>query len=255
MLKLLYCFKEALLKLLLVITTVFFSSLNLHAHERIQKGEKISLGKGWAYTYIAYDFKNRPKSLGVVLTEGALKSLPHVDTSYLLKLPKGVTLPPYKEVMLDWNAHGHEPADVYDIPHFDFHFYAITKKTRQAIKCMDEDNALCLKQPAADYIPAYYIPTPAGVPMMGWHWLDSRSPELQGDRFTSTFIYGYYDAKIIFLEPMITREFLLSHGHVNAELPLPKKFAFNGYYPKKYNVHYDAKTKIYRIALNNLVYR
>jgi hypothetical protein len=101
----------------------------------------------------------------------------------------------------------------------------------------------------------YYVPTPEGVPMMGWHWLDSRSPELNGERFTSTFIYGYYNAKMIFLEPMITREFLLDHGKVNAELSLPKKFAYKGFYPKNYLVKYDSEMKVHRIVLKDLVKR
>lgn len=241
------------MKLSFLVLSLFLSSFSLYAHEKILKGESVSVGKGVAYTYIVYDYKDCPRSIGVALSEDALKELPETDAAFLLKLPKGISLPPYKEVMLNWNAHGHEPIDIYGIPHFDFHFYGISDSERTKIMCMDQDNTLCLKQPDSDYVPQYYVPTPAGVPMMGWHWLDSRSPELHGARFTSTFIYGYYDAKIIFLEPMITREFLMGHGSVNAELSMPKKFAYPGYYPKNYFVKYDDEMKVYRIVLKNLV--
>ena len=241
------------MKFLVLIFSLLFSSFSINAHEKIIRGEKVSIGNGSAYTYILYDSKDRPHSLGVALSREALSKLPKIDSSYTLKLPKEINLPPYKEVVINWNAHGHEPQDIYGIPHFDFHFYGISQAKRESITCMDQDNAICMKQPDSDYIPMYYVPTPAGVPMMGWHWLDSRSPELHGERFTSTFIYGYYDAKIIFLEPMITREFLLAHGHVNAELPMPKKVALKGYYPKNYLLKYDSDMKLYHIVLKNLI--
>lgn len=109
-----------------------------------------------------------------------------------------------------------------------------------------------MKMPRATYLPKYYIPTPAGVPQMGWHWLDSRSPELNGKRFTSTFIYGYYSGKMIFLEPMITREFLMSKTYLYQELSTPKNYNYRGYYPQTYVVKYDSYKKVYRIILKNL---
>ncbi len=227
-------------------------SFKIMAFEKIIKGESVAIGNGTAYTYVIYDEKNCPRSLGVALSKSALKALPETDSSYTLKLPGIIKLPPYKDVVINWNAHGHEPTDIYGIPHFDFHFYAISETERNSIMCMDQDNALCLKQPGSEYLPAYYVPTPAGVSMMGWHWLDSRSPELHGARFTSTFIYGYYNAKVIFVEPMITREFLLDHGTVNAEIPMPDKFAISGYYPQNYILKYDEEMSVYRIILKNL---
>jgi len=38
----------------------------------------------------------------------------------------------FKFVELDWNPGGHEPAGVYDTPHFDFHFYTIDVAQRNA---------------------------------------------------------------------------------------------------------------------------
>ena len=61
------------------------------------------------------------------------------------------------------------------------------------------------------------IPAP-GVPLMGVHWIDVRSPELQGmfgkpeayKPFTTTFLYGSWEGRFIFAEPMITRAYILS---------------------------------------------
>lgn len=223
------------------------------AHEI--KGEKVLVGKGYAYPFVSMNAKMKPSSLGIVLSKDALDGLPGEDHDYTLKLPSSVSLPPYNEIIINWNAFGHEPTEIYGIPHFDFHFYGITKEEREAIMCMGDDLDICTKKPASDYFAEFYIPTPGGVPMMGWHWLDSRSPELNGKRFTSTFIYGYYDAEIIFLEPMITREFLLGFGTVNQALSIPKKYAINGYYPKKYTLNYDANEKVYRVVMKDLELR
>lgn len=235
-----------------LISAFALTSFQLRAEtEFIEKGEKLRIGQGYAYSYVVYNHKHRPKTLGVALTEGAMKGLPSKVSMYSLKLPKGHPVKPYKTIMIDWNPQGHEPPDIYGLPHFDFHFYMIPEMARQAIKCTPEDSK-CLKQPVSDMIAPYYIPTPGGVPMMGWHWLDSRSPELNGKKFTSTFIHGYYNGKMIFLEPMITREFFLNHGEVHQTLSLPESFAQSGWYPKHYVVVHDKAAKVYRIELKNL---
>ncbi|MDD4973009.1 MAG: hypothetical protein PHY93_01590 [Bacteriovorax sp.] len=223
----------------------------LLAHEI--RGPKVIVGSGYAQTFVALNSQKGPSAVGIILSKEALDALPAVDQAYSLKLPSSVLVPPYNEIIINWNAHGHEPTDIYGIPHFDFHFYVITQEEREAIMCMGDDVYVCTKRPGTDYLPEFYIPTPAGVPMMGWHWLDSRSPELNGKRFTSTFIYGFYNAEIIFLEPMITREFLLNFGTVDQDLSTPKKYAVDGYYPRKYTLNYDAREKVYRIVMKKLV--
>ncbi|MGZ3806998.1 MAG: hypothetical protein ACXVCE_02845, partial [Bacteriovorax sp.] len=103
-----------------------FYSFASSADVEIKRGEEVVIGKGRAYTYVVYD-GHCPRSLGVALTKEALEDLPLVDSEYLLKLPKNVELPPFKEVIINWNPHGHEPTDIYGIPHFDFHFYSINE--------------------------------------------------------------------------------------------------------------------------------
>jgi len=220
--------------------------------ETIEKGEKIKIGNGHAYSYVIYNHKHEPKTIGIALSEATMQGLPTKMTEYSMKLPHGKEVRPYKNITIDWNPQGHEPPEIYGLPHFDFHFYFIPDAARHAIKCMDEDTSKCMKQPGSDMIAQYYVPTPAGVPMMGWHWLDSRSPELHGEKFTSTFIEGYYNGKMIFLEPMITREFFMNNGSVNQLLSMPKKFAYKGWYPGKYVLTHDKAAKVYRIELKNL---
>jgi hypothetical protein len=60
-----------------------------------------------------------------------------------------------------------------------------------------------------EYVPAGYMYAPgAEVPKMGAHWVDLSSHEFRGHAFTATYIYGSYDGRLIFEEPMVTKAFL-----------------------------------------------
>jgi hypothetical protein len=203
-----------------------------------------------------------------------------VMNMYLLDLP-AQNPTPYKFVQFDWNPVGHEPAGVYDLPHFDFHFYTVPVAVRNSIVPTDPQYAQkAASFPAQDLRAPFYIDaaTPAGappaavtVPEMGLHWLDVRSPELQGmagkpqdfKPFTKTFIYGSWNGEFIFDEPMITKAYLLSKktetdaAKRDEIIPVstPTKWAKPGYYPSAYRITYDASAKEYRVALTQLAAR
>lgn len=216
-------------------------------------GEAVSIGHGSARSFITLSSKKGPQKLGIALQGSVLEGLPDTEHEYeyLIPLPDTGCLPPFKHIAINWNPHGHEPTEIYGAPHFDFHFYTISKETRDAITCSGPDEALCMKQPATDFIPPFYAPTPAGVPMMGWHWFDTRSPEFNGQPFTSTFIYGFYSGQVAFLEPMITRDFLLTHPDFQSEISVPAKVSTTGYYPDHYKVQYDSVKDFIYITLFN----
>jgi hypothetical protein len=98
--------------------------------------------------------------------------------------------------------------------------------------------------PAADYIPANHISGP-GVPKMGKHFIDVTSPELSGAPFTQTFIYGSYDSKVVFWEPMITLNYLKTTTLFERSLPQPAKYQATGFYPTKMRISKsNGETKI-----------
>jgi hypothetical protein len=185
-------------------------------------------------------------AVGIELTEGALDALPAEDLELLLPFPAGFT--GFKNAVLNWNHEGHEPKEIYGRPHFDFHFYLISEDERMAISCQGDDTAVCMKRPEDRYLPPQYAPGPEGVPMMGWHWVDVLSPEFHGQPFTSTFIFGYYAGLPIFIEPMITRAFLLERTRFEAPIRLPEAFR-DGTFPSAYSVAFDGAAKVYRITL------
>lgn len=228
-------------------------------------GAAVRLGDGIARSYFTLQ-GGATVEVGVALSESALSGLPsgsgHSDgththyNEYLLEMhPRNPT--PYQFVELNWNPQGHEPPGIYDLPHFDFHFYTISLAERNAI---DPSDPLWTQKannvPAAEYIPTNYVPAgPPGVapveiavPRMGVHWMDVTSPELSGATFTETFIYGSWDGEMIFVEPMVTKAFLEAKPSSSRTLPTAQK----GYNPGGYRIYWNERTREYRVALTGL---
>lgn len=240
------------MKFLLAVILSFNLSLAFAHNSKTYLGEKVVVGDGYARTFIKMK-NSTPKEIGIIVSAEGLTNLPmHEMVEYVLPLPTEVSVPPYKHITFDWNPHGHEPDGVYDKPHFDMHFYFITQEEQQAITCKDDQAAICMQNPAPEYLVSDYAPTPAGVPKMGWHWVDLLSPEFNGGIFTRTFIYGYYGGNPIFLEPMVTLEYLQSKEESCLPVRQPAMFPdANGYYPQKYTVTYDNKKKLHKIVLKD----
>jgi len=241
-------------------------------------GTPVAVGNGHVRTYVSFDDPNSgaPSELGVVFDEHALDGLPAPGAdpsnpmnmySYILPLPSN-TPQPFQLMELDWNASGHVPAGVYDKPHFDFHFYSISLAERNAIMPSDPNfMAEASNFPPAPMVPPSYAvlpPAPApvpAVPMMGVHWTNVTSPEVQPPTspnhhdFTRTFIYGSWNGKFTFVEPMITLAYLQSHPDEHISISVPSSYAAPGFYPTAYRVSYDAATKETRVALSDLVLR
>jgi uncharacterized protein len=257
-----------------------------------QYGVPQKVGNGTVRTYLVLDQKNagRPLEVGVALSEQALEGLPAPVASpdpmanmhmYTLDLPAGNPTQ-YKFVQFDWNPKGHEPDSVYDKPHFDFHFYTVPVEVRNSIMPSDPQYATkAANYPGPEYRAPFYIdaataaggapPAAVTVPMMGLHWLDVRSPELQklaGNpaayrEFTKTFIYGTWDGQFIFDEPMITKAYILEKKTATdpsvvdevIQVPTAAKYSPAGFYPSAYRITWDAQQKEYRIALTQLAWR
>ena len=230
-------------------------------------GAPVTVGAGTARTYVTLSH-GAPSELGVAIRETGLDGLPqpapgtmpdmgHPDmTEYLLPLPPQAAATPYRTVEVDWNPHGHEPAGVYDQPHFDFHFYTISLAERNAIDPADAGfDQKAANHPPAEMLPQGYVPIPGAVPRMGVHWVDPASPELHGQPFTHTFIYGSWDGRVTFTEPMVTRAYLLTRPAFVAAMPVPQKVAAPGSYPATQRIYWSADTREYRVALSDFAAR
>jgi uncharacterized protein len=236
--------------------TPVFACDECKSAKSIAIGETQVVGNGVAYSWVKLDGAGKPLALGVTLTESAptglsdpapgMKEMPE----YTLALPKEAAATPFDHVGLNWNPKGHDPTGIYDVPHFDFHFYTLSREERRQITGIGPDLAKCDRQPPAGYLPAGYILAPGSqVPRMGTHWVDPASPEFHGEQFTRTFIYGTYDGRIAFLEPMVTKAFLETHPDETRSIKLPTAFSKGGYYPTSYTVKYDPARREYIVAL------
>lgn len=241
-----------------LIVTGCDSSNNTNPRTGTYAGPAQALGNGSVHASVTLE-NDVPTAIGVVFTETALSNLPaqpqHGVHETVLALPEEAAVTPYDHISFDWNPQGHEPPGVYDRPHFDIHFYTMTAAERDGIDPNDTERVE--RAPVAEHIPAGYVSTPGAVPRMGVHWVDPSSPEFTPAGFSRTFIYGFWDGKMNFLEPMITTVFIESVKASDSQvvrfpIPQPQAFEKTGYYPSHYSVRYDAEAKTYTIALDGL---
>jgi hypothetical protein len=246
-------------------------SAGTRANERTVRGETRQMGAGTVRSFLQLDSQGNPLAIGVELSAGALEQLPQQpnttsrcfdmdgngrhtghecigDLERVLDVPRGGAAKlPFRWITVNWNAAGH-PAP-YNRPHFDFHFYAVDRAIIEGItpgRCgelVDCGHFERATQPVPErYHPSGHISVGAVVPRMGNHLLDSQSPEIKDSLpFTRTFIYGAYEGRLIFWEPMITLEFLQKTTDACMEIRQPAGFQQAGYYPTQYCVRQDRR--------------
>ena len=258
--------KKFLIIAVSAIVLVSFGYNSDNSKKGLFKGEEVTIhnGKGWTWTKV--NKKGAPEQIGFTITDDALNSVPkgsgstghnahavHEDYWVAKFNPVAGTIIPFNFVLLNWNPNGHPPENIYDKPHFDFHFYSQTPEEVMAIGPYEVDSLKFNNVPAAEYFPAKYVNTGHSLPKMGAHWVDVTSPELHGKPFTETFIYGSFDGKVTFYEPMITLEFLKTQKKYERDIPVPSKFQEEGWYPTAMKiVKHDGQTDV---ILDKFVYR
>jgi len=247
-------------KLLIVLAAGFFAvSCKKESDKNVFKGPEVQVfqGKAWTWTQLGKD--GNPERVAISITDDALNSVPGDDGSgghshhnnFVLEFHSKASATPFKHLWLNWNPAGHPPVNIYTKPHFDLHFYLVESDVRETYL----DAAKLDASPAAEYIPANHLGADP-IPTMGKHYVDLTSPELNPTNpqpFTQTFIYGSYDSKVVFYEPMITLEFLKNTANFERSIPQPAKVQQSGFYPTKMRV--VKHDKITEIVLDSMVYR
>jgi len=218
---------------------------------RIVEGARLPLGRGTATAWVGLDAQGAPVSVGVDLTEAALDGLPGHKADIDLALPPEARQAGYDHVGLDWQAHGHDPAGVYDVPHFDVHFYRIGPAERDRIVREDpEFEAKLARPPAAGTMPPG-LRRGGSAPRMGQHWgVADAAPDQAGRAFEKVMILGSYDGRLIFLEPMMTRAFLLTRPDVTVPIRAPERAEGTLWWPEAYSVSF--RDGVHRIVLTGL---
>ncbi len=216
------------------------------------KGPTVELGDGYARSWIRISHTGQPEEIGVEVTEAALASLPDHNAPTLLPLhPKAKEVTPFDHIGFNYMNHGHFPPGVFDVPHFDVHFYMQTVEERLALPAVGPSTiGMYMLAPPAGYMPATYTPG-APEPQMGLHWAPPPPTFLP---FTRVMIYGSYNGAFTFVEPMVTLSHLLTATTSNPYLQ-PQKFAEAGNYPTVFNVYRDEKTGSRNVSLSHFIAR
>ena len=231
-------------------------------------GPSARLGDGTVKTYATLDKEGHPTEVGVRMTAAALDGLPSTGDgpplALMLALPDQAAATAFDHVMLDWNPQGHDPIELFGKPHFDIHFNMVDMATMQAINPADPNYAAKAERaPAPKYVPQDYAipPTPPiaaqAAPQMGVHWVDTSDTSLLPGTydFKQIIINGTWDGRYTFIEPMITRDGLLTRPRIQQTLKQPQAYHESGYYPTTYATHVDDRTNEYIISLGSLTMR
>jgi hypothetical protein len=224
-------------------------------------GEAQIVANGTMHSWLDLDKDGKPVALGVSLSETALHGLTNEVDKYgmgpewRVKLPKQADgLFPIDHFALGWNPNGHEPEGIYNVPHFDFHFYLISEQTRMGLTPDSEELMSCDLPLQPEQLPGGYVFAPGSrVPWMGSHWVDPKSPELNGKPFTSTFLFGSYNRNLSFIEPMITKAYLETKPDATYDIPVPSRSWKPGLFPTKYTVRWDSLRREYQVILHEFV--
>ncbi|MEP7107516.1 MAG: hypothetical protein ABI760_06025 [Ferruginibacter sp.] len=222
-------------------------------------GPAVKMGNGYIRSWINISKgDNKPWGIGIEFTCNSFRNLPtdplnFEANTFILKLHhKAIATTPFNHITINWEPEGHEPPGIYDVPHFDTHFYKISVENQNLITGVPGP------VPSPGYLPASYVIQGGTVPQMGTHWLDPSSPELPPTSapFTHTFIYGSNQGDVHFLEPMITRAYFLAGKSVSKPFPQPIHFSpSQTNYPTVYKIWKNSENGRSYVALTDFVFR
>ena len=170
---------------------------------------------------------------------------------------------PFKWVLFNWNPVGHIPPRVYDVPHFDIHFYMVPIADVFALQdgpCGPEfvrcDQFEIAKKPVpTNYMHPDFQDVDAVAPAMGNHLIDLTGSEFSGEEWKHSWIFGVYDGEVIFYEQMLTRAFLLSQPDSCYSIKSPPAVGRSGFYPTRSCIRHDAETGEYTVSMEGFVHR
>jgi len=253
-------------------------------------GQSWQIGNGTVTSYAEFTHDDVPSAMGIVYSAGALDGLPAersdqhhcfdrdsngtVDPGMecfatheaVIPLPDAFatrTDIPFQWVLFNWNPVGHIPPGIYDVPHFDIHFYIESIANVFALQdgpCGPEfircDQFELGKKPLpANYIDPDFKDVDAVAPAMGNHLIDVTGPEFNGEQWQHSFIFGIYNGKITFYEEMLTLAYLLSQPNACSPVKSPPSVGLSGYYPTQSCIRYDSANDEYTVSMEEFTYR
>lgn len=218
---------------------------NSPLQDSIYKGSPVKAFGGKARVWVKLAKNGSPVKIAITLTNTVLTTVPFDPTEeeqeIVIPAPSQANVTAFHSFAIDWNPLGDSPKNIYGLALFGFHFFTITEAQKQAIIADPNYIQHYSTYPAPGYLPASYSTVSrGGIPGGGCrycvHLYDTTAQEFHGQTFTQTFVYGTYNAKVNFYEPMMTLNFLQNTESFQRTIPQPSKFTPNGYYPTKMEV-------------------
>ncbi len=186
--------------------------------------------------------------VGVVVPVKSFEDVPAFDPAFKgtvgIEMPADVRDKTFIQLLrINWLSGGHGPTP-YGEPHFDLHFYRGTREDIDFITCWDTS-------PFPPEILASGYETPSTcVSAMGYHaW---PSADIESKTFTASIILGYAAQKLVFIEPMVTRERFLARK--SFELTIPRPASLGGartLFPSHLTATYDATADAYSFEFDH----
>src|SRR5438067_1738999 len=118
--------------ILFAASTLLFACDKEKNKENVFKSAEVTVHGGKAWSTVTLNKDGSPGQLSLVLNDAVLNTVPvggtgdghdgqHGNDLFIPLHNKAIASTPFQTIMLNWNQNGHEPAGVYDRPHFDFH--------------------------------------------------------------------------------------------------------------------------------------
>ena len=195
-------------------------------------------------SWASYDDAMKLRELGVTVPMALIEELNESGGAILPFPEMAQEQSGFSALGLDYLLEGHGPQP-YLMPHFDMHFYANDADTREAIDCENEPMPDASRIPSPYLIPGTSVePDGSCVPGMGIHAVNLDSPELAMENpatFTETFILGYHDGEMVFVEPMVSQAFLREKQDWSFALPAPESLGDSiKMYPSRFEGRFQA---------------
>lgn len=196
--------------------------------------EGMFAGEPGFFSWVTLDDAGKLKEFGFSIPVPTIERAGSVQVEGYLPLPQPMLdQTVFKTFSLIYLPHGHVPAGVYDIPHWEWHLYTIDKPSVEAIDCSDQ------RVPNSDQLPPDHIALPACLVHLGMHAYDLKAPEFTGGRFSKGIYGGYYHADFIAVEPKIATSVLLERQDVILPSYDPVVLGPKGTYPKSFRLSYS----------------
>jgi hypothetical protein len=247
----------------------------------------LKLGDGFVRSVYRRAPNGSPRMIGVAVSKRAMETLPtkprhdastcfdlngddKLDTltecaggtERVLWFPplKGL---PFQWMMFNWQPIGHAPPAVFDVPHFDLHYFIQDFEARNLIRtgpcgllmnCKDFARS---QLPVPEKLRPEGFSAPGAAGRMGSHIADTQAPPFTAGPLTQAFAYGTYDAHISFWEPVVSPKWLVDEkpNHSCLTIKWAPEVELSAYYPHAACATYRHLHSDYLMTLEDFEYR